>query len=248
MPTIFNIHTGSSADATLSASVTSSDAITADMISSMGIRSSFSSVQGSIAYMNEERGTKGSSHNDKVQKYLHQRQENIIKYAHKKDGYGYIYIKPSDIKIWGPLSVSNTSWHAPQGVFLSSATLAFATFKVPKGAVIFTDEKPENSIFVHQSASALHLDRVAYEIHMYPVTPSETYLDANQTLKGIDATGLRLKEKYNYNVNNKIIYPHPLGLLGGNDATYHVLTLPAGKPAYQSQRLFYGARIPIKMS
>ena len=51
-----------------------------------------------------------------------------------------------------------------------------------------------------------------------------------------------------YNLDQQLKYPAPVGTLGGQDQSYHILVLPPGKIAYQSERIFFGARIPIRMN
>ena len=250
-----SIFTGSGG---VSSDVTSSDALTSDTLErSYNINSNVDQFQNHINYILRETGTHGDSPNANFNRYLHARQENIVKYAHSKDGYEYIYIRPGDIKLAsmdGTFGLTAGSY--PMAAIIPPTAYAYAEFTVPRNAYLYTGAKAVEKMNVQVSCSAVHNRFVNYQLwkanqHLQPNQdvlpfPSKGLI---QDLKHMKTVGTRIElNKGRYNLDESFEYPAVVGTLGGQDSCYHILTLPPGKPTYQSERIFFGARIPIRMN
>ena len=233
----------------VSTALTSSNAISANVLTAQyGITQELTQFQSHISDVLRSRGTKGSTKTENFQKYLHQRQENIIEYSHNKDGYGYIYIRPGDMNLEGPPALGYQKH--PTGTVIPSNKSAFAEFTIPKNATIWTGTNQHQLINVELSASAAFLAstkpfllhatqnllnnapfKAMLNIGKYPLTLIKTAGAAYNTDFGIAQNW----------INGQYTR--------GTDAGYHVLRIPASKIiANQSEKIFYGARIPIKMN
>ena len=160
-PTIF---TGSG---DTSSNLTSSAALDSDVLSNnYKINSNADQFQNHINAVLRENGTHGDPPTANFNRYLHARQENIVKYAHSKDGYEYIYIRPGDVKIasmGGTFGL--TTGQYPGATIIPSTATAYAEFTVPRNAHIYTGEKAVQKMNVQISCSVAHNRFITYQLY-----------------------------------------------------------------------------------
>jgi len=209
-----------------------------------------------ISKLQDQRGTHGNSYEENVNLYLHQRQENIIRYSHGKDGYDYIFIKPSDIRLRANPPANAMLTHYPGAVKIPAGFSGFAEFRVPKNAVIYTGAKVEEKIFCQMSASAAHLIKgrpmfwaLPQELNRNTPLLEEAWYQANKQLD----VNLPLDIAFSGGYNTELSIKYPLNVnkmpVRGQDTVYWTFLIPAGRTiAQHSDKLFYGARIPIKIA
>ena len=149
-----------------------------------------------------------------------------------------------------------TAGQYPGATIIPSTAYAYAEFTVPRNAHLYTGAKTYTKVNVQISCSAAHNRFGTYKLykmnqHLNPNTDVQAFPTKGliQNLKHMKDISIEIPlDLGRYNLDQGIKYPAIPTTLGGQDSSYHILMLPPGKPIYQSERIFFGARIPIRMN
>ena len=228
--------------------LTSSAAISIATLNNYDISQNAERMSTDIASMKHSPGTEGNSFQKNVNLYLHQRQEHIITYSHKLNGYDYVYIKPSDLYIRGPQTVLGYEKY-PGATIIPAGRAAFAEFRIPKNAQIYSGNSEALRPDIEVSASSAYLTKMTYEMsvipqHRFNGKASKAHLQSN----AFGDTAIFVKGTFN-NADGLFLQKgiNPANLIG-KDSQHFILTLPSGSALpLQSEKIFYGARLPIRM-
>ena len=181
---------------------------------------------------------------------MHQRQEKIIRYAHAQDGYEYVYIRPSQLTPAGTQGDHKLVEKYPGAIILPPGVGGYTEFSIPKNSILYTSNTPATRIHVQLSASDNFIKNYEFKIYQtqqhFLNQPTKAFIQVGKSWRTREVESAVSHNEYNQYVPLK--YPAVAGTLKGVDQYYYTLYISPGKGVDQCEKIFYGARIPIKLA